>query len=228
MSRIHTSKIRIIIACLAIIGISAIWYSGIHKHLTFDQVKEHAIWLHGQIKDHYVRSVVTYLSTFIVVVCCCIPGAALMSIIGGFLFGWIGVVYIVIAATTGATLFFFLVRYLIGSYIQQRYAAKLVNFNKRIKENGWFFLLFLRCIPLIPFFMVNTFASLTTINTITYIWTTAVGVIPTSLIFVYAGKQFGTITQLRDIFSAPVIIALLMLIVVMTVPVLLNRYRKIF
>jgi uncharacterized membrane protein YdjX (TVP38/TMEM64 family) len=152
-----------------------------------------------------------------------------MSIVGGFLFGvGNGIFYINISATLGATLFFLLVRYFIGSYVQVRYAAKLLSFNQMMRKKGWLFILTIRCIPLIPFFMVNMLAGLTALPIRTFMWTTSLGIVPTSVIFAYAGKEFTKLTSMRDIFSFPILVAVILLLMLVLIPVIVHRYRKIF
>lgn len=229
MSKITWSKKRLILGAILLALIGIIWSTGLHKKLTFDQVKCNAVWLRDQVEHHYWWSAMVYLGTFITVILCSLPAAALMNIIGGFLFGVLqGVLYVVIAATIGGTIFFFIVRYIIGSYLQSRFTVQLHNFNQMWQKRGWLFLLMLRCMPLIPFFMVNMLAGLTNIRPFTFIWTTALGVIPTALIFTYAGKQLGTINQMRDVFTAPILSALILLLLFALLPILLARYRKIF
>lgn len=229
MYKAKWSKKRLILAVVIISIISIIWASGLHKCLTFDQIKKNTLWLKDHVEHHYWWTVLVYLATFITVILCGLPAAALMNILGGFLFGVIqGVLYIIVAATIGGTLFFLIVRYLIGSYLQTRFSSHLHAFNQAWEKKGWQFLILLRCIPVIPFFMVNTLAGLTSIDVRTFMWTTAVGVIPTALIFTYAGKQLGRIAGIHDIFTAPIIIALGLLALVGIVPLLISRRRKIF
>ncbi len=223
------SKKRLILGCIFISVVFIAWKAGLHSCLTIENIKTHAAWLHEQVALYYWRSVLIYIAAFIAVVMSCLPGTALMNIVGGFLFGIVsGVIYIVTAATISATLFFCMVRYVIGSLIQERYKDRLSHFNRKIKESGWVYLLIIRCIPVIPFFMVNLFAGLTQISATTYIWTTFIGVIPSAIIFAYAGQHLTTVTQWKDVFSFPIIIALLLLIVGALVPIIINRYRKIF
>ncbi len=223
------SKKRLIIGCIFIIAVFIAWKTGLHSCLTIQNIKTHAAWLHEQVALHYWRSVMIYFAAFIAVVLSCLPGTAFMNIVGGFLFGIVaGVIYIVAAATISATIFFYLVRFVIGSFIQERYKDRLNHFNRKIKESGWVYLLIIRCIPVIPFFMVNLFAGLTKIPVSTYIWTTFVGVIPTAIIFAYAGQHLTRVTQWKDVFSFPIIMALVLLIVSALVPIIINRYRKIF
>ena len=218
-----------VIGLIFVIGISIIWASGFHKCLTFDQVKANTVWLSEQVTHHYWWTVLVYIAVYIGIVICSLPGAALMSIIGGFLFGvFEASIYINIGATIGATIFFLLVRYLIGSYLQVRYAQRLTHFNEMIEQKGWLYLLMIRCIPLIPFFMVNMFAGLTKIRLSTFIWTTTIGVIPTSLIFAYAGRQLTGISQFRDVFSVPILCAMALLFLLVLIPVIINKHRRIF
>lgn len=84
-----------------------IWFSGIKQCLTFDYIQAQSAWLHAQVEQHYLRTVLLYLASFVAVVIFCLPGAALMSILGGYLFGvFFGVLYLMIGATLGAILFF--------------------------------------------------------------------------------------------------------------------------
>ena len=228
-SNIHWSKKRLILGCLFILAVFVAWKFGLHSYLTIENIKAHASWLHFQVINHYWCTVAIYIAIFTAVVLSCLPGTALMNIVGGFLFGIVpGIIYIVTAATISATLFFYLVRYVIGSYIQERYRGRLEHFNRKIKESGWLYLLIVRCIPVIPFFMVNLFAGLTKIPVSTYIWTTFVGVIPSAIIFAFAGQHLNNVSQWADVFSFPIIMALLLLIVGALVPFVINRYHKIF
>ncbi len=229
MSKTTWSKKRLILGIVILAIIGTIWYTGLHKNLSFEQVQCNAVWLREQVDQHYWWSVMIYLGIFITIILCGLPVAALMNIIGGFLFGMVqGVFFIILAALIGGTIFFFIVRYVIGSYLQSRFTTQLHAFNRMCNKRGWLFLLMLRCIPVIPFFMVNLLAGLTNIRPFTFIWTTAIGVIPTAVIFTYAGRQLGTIDQVRDIFTIPILGALVIVLVLAFLPILVGRYRKIF
>lgn len=228
-SKTPQSKKRFIIGMIVLAIIIFIWVSGIRKCFTFEYIKTQSDWLHMQVETQYWRTVILYLLAFIMVVIFCLPGAAVMSIVGGYLFGVLfGVMYLMIGATLGAIIFFLVVRYLLGSYLQLRFASRLVRFNQLIARRGWLFLLMLRCLPLIPFAMVNILAGLTNIKFSTFVWTTLVGVIPTGIIFTYAGRQLGTIKSMQDIFTPSILGAFVLLIAVVCLPVIVNRFKKIF
>lgn len=228
-SKTPHAKRRFIIGMIVLAIIIFIWVSGIRKCFTFEYIKTQSDWLRMQVETHYWKTVFLYLLAFITVVIFCLPGAAVMSIVGGYLFGvFFGVIYLMIGATIGAIIFFLVVRYLLGSYLQLRFASRLVRFNQLIERRGWLFLLMLRCLPLIPFAMVNILAGLTNIKFSTFVWTTLVGVIPTGIIFTYAGRQLGTIKNVQDIFTSSILGALILLILAVCLPVIINRYKRIF
>lgn len=229
MSNARWSKKRLILAAVILVFIALIWSLGLHKKLTFENVKQNAVWLRQQVDQHYWWSALMYLGTFITVIVCGLPATAVMNIIGGFLFGVVpGVIFVVLAATIGGTIFFFTVRYIIGSYLQSRYAARLEKFNESWHERGWLFLLTLRCVPLVPFFLVTTLAGLTNVRPFTFMWTTALGIIPSAIIFAYAGRQLGMINQLQDIFTVPVLSALILLLLLALVSILVIGKRRAF
>ncbi len=230
MSRISSSgKKRIALAVIVIFFMAAFWYSGVPQCLTFECIKAKSIWLRAQVIECYWKTVCLYLLTFIAIVVCCLPGAAVMSIMAGYLFGmFFGLIYLVMGATSGAIFFFLLARYLLGSYLQARFAPRLMAFNQMVERRGWLYLLMLRCLPLVPFAVVNILAGLTRISFTTFAWTTIIGVIPTGIIFSYAGCQLGNLNSVNEIFTLPILLALVALMLVVILPMVINRYKKIF
>ncbi len=221
--------LRVAVAVLFVMGVSGIWYSGIQSYLTIGQLQTNAAWLHEQVAQHYWQTALIYCALYIGLVVCSLPGSAFMNVVGGFLFGIFPTLILSnIAATTGATLFFLSIRYVLGGSVQKRYEHKLVHFNRMVEEKGWFYLLLIRFIPLVPFFMINILAGLTNIRVSTFIWTTSVGIIPAALIFSYAGLQLATITTFADIFSVPILILVAVMLGLTLIPMIVNKYRKIF
>ncbi len=221
-------KKRIVIVVLLFIFIILFWMSGAYKLLSFDAIKRNSAWLKEQAQLNTGKTILCYIGGYIGLVVCSLPGVSLVNIMGGFLFGlFLGIVCIVVAATIGATIFFLMIRYVIGDLIQKKYAQKLHHFNQKIDKNGWIYLLLLRCIPLVPFFLVNILAAMTTIKLSTFIWTTALGVLPSAIVFAYIGTQFMNITGPSDIFSFSMVLAFTGLLALILTPVILSRYWKI-
>ena len=155
-----------------------------------------------------------------------IPGATILTLAAGFLFGFFGIIYVNIGATIGAILAFLVARYLLGNWLQKRYGERFVSFNKEIAENGYNYLLTLRFIPLFPFFLVNIFAGITRIPLMTYVWTTMVGIAPASFVYIYAGRQLGAIDKPGDILSGQIMLAFVLLGLLALSPVFFKKLLK--
>ncbi|HET7317732.1 MAG TPA: VTT domain-containing protein, partial [Nitrospirota bacterium] len=129
-------------------------------------------------------------------------------------------------ATAGAVCAFLSARYLLGERLQQKYRGQLAKFNGEMERNGVSYLLTLRLIAVFPFFLVNFLAGLTKVTLKTFLWTTAVGIIPGSAVFAYAGRQLGSVNSPADIISKKVIAALAALGFITLAPAVWKRIRK--
>ena len=217
---------RIIVAlCIASL-IIMIRFSGLHELLTFDMLRQCRNQLLSITVQHYILIVGIFITIYIVVVALSIPGAVILSLAAGFLFGFWGIIYVNIGATIGAILAFLAARYLIGDWLQKRYVEKLGSFNKEIAENGYNYLLMLRLIPVFPFFLVNIFAGITRIPLVTYAWTTMVGIAPASFVFIYAGCQLGNIDKPGAILSWQVLLVFVFFGLLALIPVFLKKLMK--
>ena len=217
---------RIIVAlCIASL-IIMIRFSGLHELLTFDMLRQCRNQLLSITVQHYILTVGIFITIYIVVVALSIPGAVILSLAAGFLFGFWGIIYVNIGATIGAILAFLAARYLIGDWLQKRYVEKFASFNKEIAENGYNYLLMLRLIPVFPFFLVNIFAGITRIPLVTYAWTTMVGIAPASFVFIYAGCQLGNIDKPGAILSWQVLLVFVFFGLLALIPVFLKKLIK--
>ena len=167
-----------------------------------------------------------FVLIYIAAVALSIPGATILTLTAGFLFGFIGVIYVNIGASAGAVLAFLAARYLIGDWVQRRYGEKLASFNKEIAENGYNYLLTLRFIPLFPFFLINIFAGLTRVPLTVFAWTTMVGILPGSFVYIYTGRQLGIIDKPGDILSWQIILAFVLLGLLVLSPVVIKKFMK--
>ncbi len=202
-------------------------FSGIAEWISLDQLKTHRDYLQQVIVNHYLLAVFCYISLYITVVAFSLPIGAVLTVAGGFLFGIIaGVFYTNIGATVGATIAFLLVRYLIGDTVQQKYAVQLAQFNKSIERYGSNYLLVIRFIAVIPFFLVNALAGLTNLSLWAFIWTTAIGILPGSLVYAFAGQQLNEIESLRDIFSFNMLLLFFFLALLALLPVIVTYLQQ--
>ncbi len=217
-------KIVFIIVLAAVVV--ALRFSPLGTILTFENLKRHREDFLSFVEVHYLPAVVLYIVSYICVAALSIPGAGIMTLAGGFLFGVVpATVYIDFGATIGATLAFLTARYLLGSWLQDRYRIQLSAFNEEMHKYGARYLLTLRLIPVFPFFMINFLSGLTTVPVRTFAWTTALGIVPATIIFSYAGRQLGTINAASDIISARMLAALAALAALALFPVVLGRLK---
>ncbi len=221
-----SSRKRIIVALCIVALIILIRVFGLHELLSFEMLRQYRDQLLSITEQHYFFTAGLFIFIYIAVVAFSIPGAVVLSLAAGFLFGFWGIIYVNIGATIGAILAFLVARYLIGDWLQKRYAEKLASFNKKIAENGYNYLLTLRLIPIFPFFLVNIFAGITRVPLFTYAWTTIVGIAPASFVFIYAGHQLGNIDKPSDILSWHVLLIFVFFGLLALIPVFLKKVMK--
>jgi uncharacterized membrane protein YdjX (TVP38/TMEM64 family) len=170
--------------------------------------------------------VALFVLVYIVQTAFSLPGGAILTLAGGFLFGsLLGTIYVNIGATSGATLAFLAARYLLRDWVEHKFGDRLEPIQAGFAKNAFSYLMTLRLIPAFPFFLVNMVSGLTRVNLGTYVIATAVGIIPGSFVFAYAGRQLGTINSLGEIASPPVLLAFTLLGVLALLPTL---YKKFF
>jgi uncharacterized membrane protein YdjX (TVP38/TMEM64 family) len=193
--------------------------------MTFENMKRNRQALRKFVEAHYRLAVIVFLiaeiSTAFVV-----PGAIVLSLAGGFLFGVVpGAVYSISGLVIGASLAFLASRYLIGRWIQQRYGKQLGGFNEEIGRYGNNYLFMLRIVPILPFFLVNYLAGMTRIAFKPFLFTTFIGMLPGSLIYNFAGHQLGRIEEIEDVFSPGLMAAFILLTLLAFLPVVVNRLK---
>lgn len=222
-----SKKKRIIFLVLILAAIVIIRFANVDRYLTFENLKENKFHLQQIVEGNYILSVIGYIILYIVVVAFSIPGATILTLGSGFLFKTIlGAIYVNIGATTGAALAFLFFRYLAGEWVQNKHKDKLDKFNRELSENGYRYLLALRLIPVFPFFLINICAGLTKIPLRTFVWTTSLGILPGSLVYAFAGSQLSDIESVKDIFSAKIVSAFILLALFVLFPVLFNYVKR--
>ena len=157
---------------------------------------------------HPVGARSLYFVIYVAVTAFSIPGAAVATLAGGFLFGLVeGVLLVSFASTLGATLAFLIARFLLRDWIEARYKSKMESMRDGFKRDGAFYLFSLRLVPIFPFFLINLLMSLTTMNALTFFWVSQLGMLPGTIAYVNAGTQLSTISTLSGILSAKIIAA---------------------
>lgn len=202
-------------------AIVALRLSPLGSLLTFDNLKQHRESLVLLVQGHYWLSVISFVAIYVLAVALSIPGAVILTLAGGFLFGAPATtLYVNIAATAGATIAFLSARYLLGDSVQRKYQAQLFRFNQEIERNGTNYLLTLRLIPLFPFFLINFLSGLTQVPLRVFLWTTMVGIIPGTAVYAFAGQQLGSINSLSEVLSGKIFTAFVVLALFTTAPII--------
>jgi uncharacterized membrane protein YdjX (TVP38/TMEM64 family) len=178
------------------------------------------------VSAHVLASALLFVVLYIVVVAVSIPGATVLTLLGGFFFGpLLGVVLVNLGATTGALLVFLAARYLLRGALMERYGTQLAALNRELAKNGANYLLTLRFIPLFPFFLINILAGLTPVSTLTYLWTTAVGIIPGSIVYSLLGSSGAALGTEKRGLSPQLVAGLVLLAVLSLLPVVIRKVR---
>jgi pyruvate/2-oxoglutarate dehydrogenase complex dihydrolipoamide dehydrogenase (E3) component/uncharacterized membrane protein YdjX (TVP38/TMEM64 family) len=198
----RTGRWRWAIAALVIALVAAALLSGAGDALTLEQLKTRQAELQAWTRANIWLAVLLYFVVYVLVTALSIPGAAVMTLAGGALFGLLpGTVIVSFASTIGATLAFLVARFLLRQPLRDRYGERLKTFDQGIERDGAFYLFTLRLVPLFPFFMINLLTGLTALRTWTFFWVSQLGMLPGTVVYVYAGTQLARIESPSDVLS---------------------------
>lgn len=216
---------KISIAVGIALALGAFFYFDLGRFLSLAALKENRDGLLAFTEANFSAAVGIFILAYAIVTGLSLPGAVILTLAGGFLFGAVGATLCVnVGATTGATLAFLTARYLLRDTVEHKFGKWLGPFQEGFAKNGFSYLLTLRLIPLFPFFVVNLVSGLTRMNLGTYVAATAIGIIPGSFVYAYAGRQLGTINSLKEIASPNVIMAFVLLGFLALVPVVYKKF----
>jgi uncharacterized membrane protein YdjX (TVP38/TMEM64 family) len=217
---------RILLAAIFAIAIGAFFYFDLPQYLSLQNLKGNRDRLLAYAEDHYATAVLLFIGVYCVQTAFSLPGAAALTLVSGLLFGSVvGTLYVNVAATAGATLAFLAARYLLRDWVERKFGDRLEPIQQGFARNAFSYLMTLRLIPVFPFFLVNLVSALTRINLGTYIAATAIGILPGSFVYAYAGRQLGTINSLREIASPPVLLAFTLLGLLALTPILYRKFK---
>lgn len=210
MKKDTVKKITIItIAGLAIILFVAF---DLHTFLSLDYIKQSQAQLQAQYDSHPIITLAVYILIYIAVTALSLPGAVVLTLAGGALFGIVaGTIAVSIASTSGATLACFVSRFVLQKWVQEKFADKLGHINRGVDREGAFYLFSVRLIPVFPFFVINLVMGLTKMPLRTFFWVSQLGMLPGTIVFVNAGKQLGQIESAAGILSPSLLISFIIL-----------------
>jgi uncharacterized membrane protein YdjX (TVP38/TMEM64 family) len=221
----NVKKIAILVAiAAAIVLFKAL---GLGDYLTLSYLKQSGEKFEAVYSAHRALVIAGYMAVYIVVTSLSLPGAAVMTLAGGAMFGLVtGTVVVSFASSIGATLACLVSRFLLRDWVQGRFGDKLKTINRGIEREGAFYLFSLRLIPVFPFWMINLVMGLTGLRLFTFYWVSQAGMLPGTVVYVNAGRELGRIESLSGILSPRVIISFALLgVFPIVVKRLLQFYR---
>jgi uncharacterized membrane protein YdjX (TVP38/TMEM64 family) len=201
---------------------------GLHQYLSRAALREHQVDLLAFVAKYPLRAALAYVAVYVAVVAVSFPGSGVLTITGGFLFGAaLGTALASIGCAVGATIIFLVARTSIGALMAERAGPRVERLRRGFRENGFWYLLFVRLVPLFPFWLVNLAAALFGMRLLPYVAATAIGVVPPTLVFAYFGQGLGSALE-SDGPHVPVesIAALVCLAGLALLPALLRRRRR--
>ncbi|WP_431624201.1 TVP38/TMEM64 family protein [Enterobacter chuandaensis] len=198
--------------------------------LSLTGIKTHQQALLSHVEHAPLRSALIFFALYVAVSALSIPGAAILTLLGGALFAlWEGTVLVSFASTLGATLAMLASRYLLRDWVQRRFARQMATVNAGMARDGAGYLFALRLMPLFPFFLVNLLMGLTRITVRRYWWVSQVAMLPATVIFLNAGRELGKVTSPRDILSPGIAFAFTLLgLLPLATRWLFSRYTSSF
>ena len=215
---------KAVLLVIAALAMFLFFWLDLGRFLTLESLKANRQALLDYYAAHTLAMVAGFMAIYIIQTALSLPGAAILSLAAGAIFGSImGTLYAVSAASIGATLAFLVTRYLLRDLVLARFGSKLEGMNRELELRGFNYLLFLRLVPLFPFFLINLAAGLTRLPLRTFVFGTLLGIIPGGFVFVNAGASLATITSLSGIASPRVLGSFALLGLFALIPALYGR-----
>jgi len=203
---------RLALVAVILIAITAFFFLDLGRFFTLDFFKSQQAAIDAYFSANPLRTALIFFLVYVAVTGLSLPGAALMTLVAGAIFGLLwGTVIVSFASSIGATLAFFASRFLFRESIQRRFGGNLRTVNDGIERDGTFYLFALRLVPAFPFFVINLVMGLTPIRTWSFYWVSQVGMLAGTIVYVNAGTQLARIESLSGILSPTLIISFALL-----------------
>lgn len=226
----HMKRWGLLVLLSGLLGV--FFYFHLYRYLSFDNLRMHRMILVAWAHQHFFQAISGFMVFYTLVVAISVPGAVILTLIAGFLFGPLfGTIAVVISATLGAFIVFMAVELALREWVAKKAAKWLQIMEQGFQKNAFSYLLFLRLVPLFPFWLVNIVPALLGISKQTFVIATFVGIIPGSFVYVMVGNGLGHVfdanktPNLSIIFDPEVLIPLSALAFLSLLPVV-YKYLK--
>ena len=209
-NKMNIKKIAIVL--VIIIFVSGFILFDLGQYFSLSYIKESQQKFDLLYAEHRALVIASYMLIYIIMAALSLPGAIVMGLAGGALFGFIvGTIAVSFSSTIGATLACFVSRSILRDWIQGKFGDRLKTVNEGIEKEGPFYLFTLRLIPVFPFWLINLVMGLTKMRLRTFFWVSQIGMLPGTMVFVNAGKELGKIDSVKGILSPGLILSFVIL-----------------
>lgn len=219
---------KIIVGSVVLSAVAAYFLLDLGQYLELSQIRASQDRFAGLYAGHRLMVLLGYALIYVLVTSLSLPGAAVLTLAGGGLFGfWTGTLVVSFASTIGATLACAASRFILSEWVGSRFGQKIRTVNEGIEKEGAFYLFTLRLIPVFPFWLINLVMGLTKMPLRKFYWVSQVGMLPGTIVYVNAGRELAKVESVSGVFSPGLIIAFSVLGVFPIVAKrILSLYRK--
>lgn len=233
----RTAAIRFLPIAIIAAGLVAGYSFGLQDFLTLDFLAESRTQLKGFVADNYSWSLTAFFFIYVVAVAFSFPAASVLTIFGGFLFGWfVAGTTVAFAATIGATILFWAARYAFADFFMHKIGSRAAAMANGFRKDAFSYLLILRLAPVFPFFMVNIAPAFFNISMRDYVIATFLGILPGTYAYAFLGegvdsvlmaaKDAGRDVTVGDLVTPQITIAFAALAAVAAIPVIVRKFRS--
>ncbi len=214
---------------LALVGLGIVLFYifDLEQYLSLDSIKANRDRMDALYNEHASAMIFGFIGVYFMVVALSLPGATILTLAGGAVFGSVtGMLIVNVGATLGATAAFLVARFILRDWVEKKFSDKLKPINEGLSRNAINYILFLRLVPLFPFFLVNLVSGLTRVRLPVYFFGTMFGILPGSFVYANAGSSLARIDSLSDVASPGVLSALALLGVFALIPTIYHWHKN--
>ncbi len=221
------NKNKMLLGIIVVTAVITFFALDLQRFISLEYFQTQRATIEAGVAAHPLRAALLFFAIYVAVTGLSLPGAAILTLVAGAIFGLLwGLVIVSFASTIGATLAFVASRFLLRDWVQGRFGEKLKSINDGVAREGAFYLFALRLVPVFPFFVINLLMGLTPIRTWTYYWVSQLGMLAGTAVYVYAGTQLGAFKIGAGLIGAFVLLGLFPLIAKKVLDVL--KARKVY
>jgi uncharacterized membrane protein YdjX (TVP38/TMEM64 family) len=228
--------IRLLPFAIIMAGLGLGYALGLQHYLSLGYLAESRTALKAYVSEHRLLSIATFMAVYVLAVAFSFPAATVLTVFGGFLFGWMtGGPLVVLSATIGASILFLAARSAFGDFLRKKVAGRAAALADGFRKDAFSYLLVLRLAPVFPFFLINIASALFDVPLRTFVLATFVGIIPGTLAYAFLGEgvdsvldaaqKAGAEASLSDLVTPQISFAFLALAAVAAIPVIVKKLR---